>query len=242
MSHSLFQSMQKVLENGRAYRACVDTHIISISSELFMDTYIIIPCLDEESNLAKTCASLGFPHGSDPSCRLVLVDNGSKDNSLRVMSEICNASPSGNVHVVGEPKKGVVHARARGAEVVLNDVQVRFRNPQNVLVLQADADTIYLPSYVEQLMLNARTAPLGTLLEGYAVTSEEFSHDFPKFDSLGIMIDYSMEQISVNETDDVVVDDKICAYRLSDYLRWGGINLKLIVLEMSYLLRRLAFI
>lgn len=185
-----------------------------------METFIVIPCLNEEDCIAATCASLGFGDGLEPLGRLVLVDNGSSDGTVKVMSAIQRASPPGHVLITHEHRRGYVAARRAGMATVLAVAQREKVSEEDVLVLQADADTIYLPGYAKT-MVDANFGSRGRLLEASAVTSREFNLDFPAFGQLCREVDTDMERWFAPAEKQVVVDDKVCAFLLADYRAWG---------------------
>lgn len=185
-----------------------------------METFIIVPCLNEEDGLAATCASLGFGSGGAPSGHLVLVDNGSTDGTFSVMSNVRESSPPGQVLIVQEPRRGYVPARRAGMAAVLERTRRDLIPPEATLILQADADTIYLPGYVNA-MVNACAGRRGQLLEGCALTSREFNTHFPEFSELCRDVDAPMERWFAPEVEQVVIDDKVCAFLLADYYDWG---------------------
>ncbi|WP_156425883.1 glycosyltransferase family 2 protein [Herbaspirillum rubrisubalbicans] len=185
-----------------------------------MEPFIVIPCLNEEDYIAETCASLGFKDGQEPFGRLVLVDNGSSDGTAKVMLAIQRTSPPGHVLIIQEHRRGYVAARRAGMAGVMAVAQQDQMLEEEVLVLQADADTIYLPGYV-QTMVNAHYCARGQLLEGSSVTSREFNLEFPAFTQLCREVDNDMEHWFAPEERQVIVDDKICAFLLTSYRAWG---------------------
>lgn len=185
-----------------------------------METFIVIPCLNEEDRIAATCASLGFGDELEPLGRLVLVDNGSSDGTVKVMSAIQRASPPGHVLITHEHRRGYVAARRAGMATVLAVAQREKVSEEDVLVLQADADTIYLPGYAKT-MVDANFGGRGRLLEASAVTSREFNLEFPAFGQLCREVDTDMERWFAPAERQVVVDDKVCAFLLADYRAWG---------------------
>jgi len=185
-----------------------------------METFIVIPCLNEAGCIEATCKSLRFGDGAEPCGRLVLVDNGSNDATLQVLAGIQCASPPGHVLVTRELQRGYVSARRAGMAAILAQAQHEQLRDDLVLVLQADADTIYLPGYVST-MQDAHSGVRGQFLEGSAVTSRDFNLEFPAFAKLCREVDSEMEHWFASEKDQVVVDDKVCAFLLADYLAWG---------------------
>lgn len=186
-----------------------------------MQIFIIVPCLNEEESLAASCRSLGFGTGTRPPGKLVLVDNGSSDDTLTVMSEICASSPPGQVLVVQQPRRGHVAARHAGVLAAAEQTRLDGQASEHTLILQADADTLYLPGYVDA-MRAACDAPRGQLLEGSALTAREFNARYAGFTRLCREVDTAMEHWFAPETDQVVVDDKVSGFILADYLDWGG--------------------
>lgn len=185
-----------------------------------MEIFIVIPCLNEERYLAATCASLGFGGGQEPLGRLVLVDNGSDDGTAQVMLAIQQASPPGCVLITRELRRGHVAARRAGMGVVIA-VALREKLPaQDVLILQADADTIYLPGYV-RAMVDARSDGRVQFIEASSVTARDFNLEFPEFNQLCRQVDNDMESWFAAEEVQVVVDDKVCGFSLVDYCAWG---------------------
>lgn len=185
-----------------------------------METFIVIPCLNEQAGLAATCASLGFGYGIHPGARLVLVDNGSTDGTLAVMEQVRTDTATDAVLLAAEPRRGYVPARRAGIDIVLACAQKEQTPLNQVLILQADADTIYLEGYIDA-MRSAFSTGTGQMLEGCAVTNREFNAQYPEFTRLCRLIDEKMEPLLAREEDQFIVDDKVSAFSLSDYLLWG---------------------
>lgn len=189
-----------------------------------MKTFVIIPCHNEHQRLASTCSSLGFGDGrsiDNSEINLVLVDNASTDGTAEVMAQIREASRPSNVFIVSEPTRGYVSARHAGANQVMEVVRQCSLSAEATLVLQADADTIYLPGYINAMRASCSRRP-GEMLEGSAITGRLFSEKFREFDTLCRSVDYGIEFFFAQDDAQVVVDDKVCGYLLSDYLDWGG--------------------
>lgn len=188
-----------------------------------MHAAIVIPCLNEEATLRSTCTSLGFgdPDVSPPAdATLILVDNGSNDRTLEVMEAVRRASPD-RVVLTHEAERGYVPPRHRGV-LVARDRCARDECADNdMLILQADADTLYEPGYVSEMARAAERAP-GAMIEGVAHTSLDFMTAHPGYYRLADAADRAVDQFSVTEADEVIIDDKVAGYRLSDYLAWGG--------------------
>ncbi len=186
-----------------------------------MRAIIVIPCLDEEAGLAATCASIGFMPGRPPppATDLVLVDNGSIDGTPEVMAALRHRFPD-NVFVVREPERGYVPPRHRGVLMAQEIAERRRIEASDVLILQADADTIYGQGYVAAMRDAAICS--GLLIEGVAQTDGRFAAANPGFFRLARYADSAVEAFFAHEADEVVIDDKVAAYRLEDYGSWGG--------------------
>src|ERR1051325_4161262 len=89
-----------------------------MSENNFPHVAIALPFLNEQTLLGTTCRSLGFGTGvtSTPEkTTLVLIDNGSIDDSLRVAEEVRRMSLKDSVMIGKEAERGYVPARDRGA-------------------------------------------------------------------------------------------------------------------------------
>jgi hypothetical protein len=190
-----------------------------------MQSFIVMPCLNEEKALIATCASLGFGCGHQamaPDARLVLVDNGSEDRTCVIMRHIRQQSPAGSVILTSEPERGYVPPRHRGVLAVCSLAPLASYPEGGVLIIQADADTYYQEGYVLAMQQTAQRAGPNVLVEGIVQTSPEFSRAHPGYESLSTRVSASLRGICVDEADDVIVDDKVCAFGLKDYFAWGG--------------------
>jgi len=185
---------------------------------------VVIPCLDEEEGLAATCHSLGFGDGAvraDDSF-LILVDNGSVDGTADVAMRIRDASLPGTVILAKEKERGYVPPRRRGNALAMELAQTRGVPIDRVLIVQADADTNYSSGYAESMRRTATEAGAGVMIEARSGWSEKFVAEHGGYIQLCDEVDSSFESLLGGGPDDVVVDDKACAYWLSDYEMWGG--------------------
>lgn len=94
---------------------------------------------------------------------------------------------------------------------------------EDVLILQADADTEYRRGYVQAMRAAATAAGSGAMLEGATRRPAEFEVAHPVYVRAERHVDADVEPLAAADADDVVVDDKVCGYRLADYLTWGGL-------------------
>ncbi len=185
---------------------------------------VAIPCLDEESLVEEVCRSLGFgPDSQDPGVQavLVLVDNGSRDGTLPAMGRVAAGSPTGAVRVVRESTTGFVPARHRGALEALSIADDLGVREDEVLLVQADADTAYMPGYLAAMAHCSAAAGTGALIEGYSEVGAA-AEGFAAYRALEAKVDAAVEDALLDDEFDVVVDDKVAALRLSDYVAWGG--------------------
>ncbi len=190
-----------------------------------MHVVIVIPCLNEERGLAATCASLGFGVGrgvSGAECQLILVDNGSQDHTYAVMEQIQAASPSGSVVLAEEPQRGYVPPRRRGVLTAQQLAREAGRREDEILVLQADADTLYGSDYRAAMVAAALESAGNVLLEGTSGPPTEFVAEHPGFVRVCNAVDASVESLFVDTADDIIVSDSVAGYMLNDYFKWGG--------------------
>lgn len=185
---------------------------------------VVIPCLNEEQTLGATCRSLGFGYGSEalPNAALILVDNGSTDSTRLIAQEVRNTSPSGSVVLTEELERGYVPPRCRGNLVATELSFKRGFSKENTLLVQADADTTYNASYLDAFRASALANGQGTMLNACMGWPPDFVEQYPNYIALCDEVDDEFASLLTDQPDDVVVDDKACAYRASDYEHWGG--------------------
>lgn len=187
-------------------------------------TTAVIPCLNEVESLPLTCASLGFAPDQNPPAdtMLVLVDNGSEDGTREFAEFLRTSVPEGSVLVAFEPERGYVPPRARGNEVAAAAAALRGVPAEGLLVAQADADTLYSEGYLEALRDCSDTAGPGVIVDACMAWPPAFQALHEAFLQRFDVVDAEFAPWLMDHPDDVIVDDKACAYRHSDYLLWGG--------------------
>lgn len=184
---------------------------------------VVVPCLNEESRIEATCASLGFGPGETPpdDSHLVLVDNGSIDTTMRVLAQVRD-HVGRCVHVARETTRGHVPARVRGIEVATNIAAAEGTDPARVVIVQCDADAHYSRNYVTLLASAVLADPHATLATAIAGRDPDFESAFPALSAAVGAIDQRFFENVGRHEPDTVVDDKTCAYSLAAYHRWGG--------------------
>jgi hypothetical protein len=186
---------------------------------------IVMPCLNEQEFLATSCASLGFCADRTPPANsfLVIVDNGSTDCSLEIAAEIQARCAPGSVVLAQESERGYVPARWRGNQVAGETAFARGIANEKVLILQADSDTKYSDDYVACMNIAFNSSRQERiLLKACTKYPATFVNEHRGYLSLCDEVDEEFEELLSDHSEDVVIDDKACAYRLSDYLHWGG--------------------
>lgn len=187
---------------------------------------IVIPCLNEEENLSHTCSSLGFGIGkelSPPGTVLLLVDNGSTDSTIFVAEQIKHNSREGAVYIGHETERGFVPPRHSGSLMAKALAEEMNWSLENVLLLQADADTIYANGYIAAMRLASKGFGMNVVIEACVGYLPDFKAQYPEYIRLCEEIDGEFINLFARDlSDDYVVDDKVSGYRLSDYLKWGG--------------------
>jgi hypothetical protein len=186
---------------------------------------VVIPCLNEAHNLARTCASLGFGLGRQvaPSTEayLFLIDNGSTDDTKAVAETVRENSPEGSVLVGTEPERGYVPPRHRGHLMVKALADTMGWNDQDIVILQADADTYYADRYIKYMASAAEALGAGVLIESKVGYPPDFEAIYPGYVELCREVDDEFAAL-FSDNDDAIVDDKVSGYRLSDYFQWGS--------------------
>lgn len=185
-----------------------------------MLTYVVMPCLDEADLIEGAIASLGFGGGSaPPDAHFVAVDNGSSDGTLDILARLQDRDPS-RIHLFHERERGFVPPRRRGVAAAHELAGAAGADPAAVLVLQADADTIYKPGYVAAMRAAVQR---GVMLEGATRRPPDFEAAHPGYVAAERLVDAEVEPLQAADEDEVVVDDKVCGFLLEDYLLWGGL-------------------
>ncbi len=185
---------------------------------------IVMPCLNEEKNLHITCNSLGFGLGNRPcslTTILVIVDNGSTDRTNVLAREIQLQSPKNQVFIVTENERGYIPARRAGNKFAASLCEEAVVKIEDTLILQVDADTIYPDTYVETMLAAAEEYGKNFMVEACVDYIPEFRQRNNSYISRLEQIDDRYETLN-SGLSDYVVDDKVVAYWLSDYLHWGG--------------------
>ena len=195
------------------------------STQYNMETFVVIPCLNEAASILTTVRSLDFGPNSGLSAtvHLVLVDNGSDDDTPQMISQIKNENRENRVLVGHEIQRGFVPARRSGVDVVKDFAIKNGICDTNCLILQADADADYSPGYIEKFSNLATTLGEGHLFEAESIPhacmsdhETELIRRLMKFDAEFI----PEEQFGA----DCIVDDKMVGYLLSDWERVGGLQ------------------
>jgi glycosyltransferase involved in cell wall biosynthesis len=186
---------------------------------------IVIPCLNEQDTLMNTCISLGF--GTEKyrvplDAYLFLIDNGSTDRTLAVAETVCNNSPKGHVLIDYEAERGYVPPRHYGNLLAKKLAFAEGWNAQDILIIQADADTQYSAGYVDNMRVAAEMLGPGVLIESCSEYPPDFTMTYRGYVELCDRADKPV-LVWINDNGyDVVIDDKTCAYRLHDYFEWGA--------------------
>jgi hypothetical protein len=189
-----------------------------------MHVAIVIPCYNEYETLRQTCASLGFGEARSAAddAILVLMDNDSTDGTLDLATQIGRESPSGIVCIGQELERGFVPPRRSGNLLAQQVLQERGVAAESILVLQADADTVYSEGYVDAMRVAAIASPPGTLVQSIMQYPADFLQKHAGYIELCERAERGLEWLLDEDPEQVVVDDKAVGYRLSDYLKWGG--------------------
>lgn len=120
------------------------------------DISIIIPAYNEEERLLKTLSSLSCTN-THLSVEVVVVNNNSTDRTAE-LAEVCGC------HCIAETRQGITPARNSGLRVA-----------KGAIVLNADADTIYPPQWVNLMVAPLAKANIALVYGSYAFIPAEGS-------------------------------------------------------------------
>lgn len=197
----------------------------SVCERFAMMTAVVMPCLNEQLTLKRSAASLGFGLGDlldSPDAVLIMVDNASRDGTQLIMSEIQRASPPGAVIVCDEAERGYVPPRAKGIMVAAHVAESRSLHPEELLILQVDADTYYDPGYICAFQEAAGAFSSNVLFEGVTHPPHRFLTGHPGFQRLADDTDAALAPWMADDDSNVIIDDKVSAFSYRNYLFWGG--------------------
>jgi hypothetical protein len=186
---------------------------------------IVLPYLNEQETLASTCRSLGFgmdAHSTRRGVTLLLIDNGSTDDSASIAEQVKSSSLEGSVLIGHELERGYVPPRHCGNVVAQMLARSMSLSNQDVLILQTDADTYYNKDYAIAMRSVSQASGPNVLIEACVSYPPDFEAAYPKYIELCNEVDQAVEELFANIDSDVIVDDKVSGYRLSDYFGWGG--------------------
>ncbi|RNL50533.1 glycosyltransferase family A protein [Pedobacter jejuensis] len=186
--------------------------------------FVVVPFYNEELTLAATIQSLGFGKGF-PTVKhktLILVNNNSTDSGERIVTELCKDSIAESVFLFQQSEQGIVASRKAGNEHARNIVVKSRINQESILIIQADADTIYSTGYLDAMRLKAEEVGANVMIEAETGYPASFSEKGKVFLHTCEDIDQECEVYFSDYPDDLIIDDKAVAYRMQDYFSWGG--------------------
>ena len=191
-----------------------------------MPVILVMPCLDEVENLRATCASLGFgtgPNLSPPGTQLIIVDNGSSDSTLDMAEQIKRESKVNAVLVEQEPERGFVPPRNHGNLTARAMADSSGWDPEQVLILQVDADLNYATGYVAEMRAAMKICGPNVMIEACLSYPQAFQDEYPEYMNICNSTDAEFTKLfPLDFSHDELVVDAVSGYRLSDYFRWGG--------------------
>ncbi|AGS25652.1 glycosyltransferase family 2 protein [Rhizobium etli] len=187
-----------------------------------MLTAVVMPCLNERGTLEASLNSLRTASGKLGSSVFILVDNGSTDGTLDVMRAVKERAAPNEIIVCEEPVRGYVPARCRGIVAAADIARQQDVTADKLLILQVDADTLYDPGYVAAMQAVASAQSNNVLLEGTTHPPHRFLKGHPGFVDLANETDEALGDWIADDSEDVVIDDKVSGFFYSAYLNWGG--------------------
>lgn len=130
---------------------------------------VVVPCLNAAEVLGVQLAALGAQEMSD-AWEVIVVDNGSSDDTTSVAESFCDSVPS--LQVVAEPSRGRHHACNRGAQVARGGALVFVDADDEVQpgFLSAMAEALAQHAMVAGRFDNVKFASAGALRHGQDVS------------------------------------------------------------------------
>lgn len=189
-----------------------------------LPVFVVIPCLNEEKYLLRTCQSLGFGIGSEytpHNTHLIIVDNNSTDDTLIVAHDVLKASSPGSVLIGNEVERGYIPPRCKGNLIAKEVCNTLGYDVSQAVILQADADTNYSENYINEMRLVIHNKGNSILIEALVNYPGHFIEEYPKFVDRCNEFDTELSNLFVDDYD-LIVDDKACGYSLLDYFKHGG--------------------
>jgi glycosyltransferase involved in cell wall biosynthesis len=121
---------------------------------------VIICCYNSASRLAETVSHLACQRvASDLSWEVILIDNGSTDNTISVFQELVKDTPIDNIsRVINENRQGLMYAREKGIE-----------NSKYSYILFCDDDNWLCPSYIQTVFIFFENHPRAGVIGGKGV-------------------------------------------------------------------------
>lgn len=118
------------------------------------DISIVIPAYNEAENILKTLSSLA-DSVTDKKVEIIVVNNNSKDETedlIRLSGATC----------IMESKQGITHARNAGLNIA-----------KGAYVLNADADTIYPPEWIDSMVSPLYESEIGMVYGNFSFIPTE---------------------------------------------------------------------
>ncbi len=136
--------------------------IQNLAKHHYTDVSVVIPAYNEEEKILRTLASLAATQ-TELAVEILVIDNNSTDKT-KELAQLAGAS------VITETKPGVQHARTTGLLAA-----------KSKLIINADADTIYSPYWVNHLSKPLQDASISMAYGKFAFFSENGTPRFLHF-------------------------------------------------------------
>ena len=134
-----------------------------LSSENKIITSVIIPC--HNYGLYLHDAVLSVLHQTSPYFEIIIINDGSEDNSHSVVTKILSDFPDHHISYVKQPHSGIVQPRNRGVGMA-----------RGKYILPLDADDMIAPDFLEKTVQHLESHPT----HGYVSTKALFFGDVNK--------------------------------------------------------------
>ncbi len=172
-------------------------------------TSVVIPAYNEEKVIEATVKSVLASDFQDE-LEVIVVDDGSKDNTAGIVDGL--ARQDARVKLIKQPNQGKAHALKAGIEAALHPV-----------IVTLDADTIFLPSTIANLIQPLADQSVGAVSGNAKVGNQ--NNWIGRFQTIEYLCGFNLEKMAYEALDCITVaPGAISAFRKEALEKAGNIQ------------------